>query len=307
MSSIVVVGSVNMDIVNAVEKHVQPGETIHGYGTAYSPGGKGANQAVAASLSGADVAMIAAVGTDGFGTELLGALTKYGVRTSSVCRKDGSSGLAFIMVDAKGQNSIILSSGANGQLTVGDVAAAEAELSHADAVLLQNEIPWAVTQHVIEYTHAKGIVSIVNPAPAVRISQEVLGLIHTLVLNETEAEAVSGQSVGNMEQAEHVAKGLLACGVQAVIITLGERGSIYVDGAATIRTPIFPVKPVDTTAAGDTFIGAYAASVTAGMPVEEALRFASAAAAIAVTREGAQASVPSREEVAEFLRRQTTG
>lgn len=302
---IVVIGSINMDVINHVERHPLPGETVKGLGTEYSPGGKGANQAVAAALAGAQVDMVGAVGRDAFAATLLGSLQDRGVHTNAVTAKEGASGLAFITVSAAGENNIILSAGANGLLSVDDLERQSALLETADAVLLQNEIPWATTRAALELAKRKGARACLNAAPAFRLPEEAWPLVDVLVLNESEASVVTGLPVADAEQAEQAALGLIRGGVSAVVITLGEKGSLYVhrDGRKLL-TPAFPVKAVDTTAAGDTFVGAFAAAGfgEGDMPADEALRFASAAAALTVTRKGAQQAIPGRAEIAAFLR-----
>ncbi|WP_274651211.1 ribokinase [Paenibacillus humicola] len=301
MSKIVVVGSINMDIVNEVVRFPEPGETIHGRGTSYQPGGKGANQAVASSLAGGETVMAGAFGDDAFGGVLRSSLREHGVDTTHMITKQGSSGLAFITVSDSGENQIILSAGSNGELTPGDIS--EAAFVGAAFVLLQNEIPPEVNLRVMKLCADHGIKVCYNPAPAATIPAEVFPLIDTLVVNETEAAVVSGIRVCTAEDAEAAANKLRQAGVANVIVTLGGNGVYALDAAGVShRVPAFRVEAVDTTAAGDTFIGAYAAALAGGHEVAEALRFASAAAAISVTRQGAQSSIPQREEIERFLR-----
>lgn len=303
MSKIAVIGSINMDVVNYVKKHPLLGETIYGLGTAYSPGGKGANQAVAAAMAGGDVTMIGAVGQDPFGSELIASLRRYGVRTESILTKEETSGIAFITVDASGENNIILSQGANGKLTASDIDASLHALEGVKAVLLQNEIPWETTRYAIHQVRKKGIRVYWNPTPAIKLDTDDLSLIDVIVLNETEAEEITGLSVQVEEQAKLVAKQIINAGAHTVVVTLGDRGSLFVNrDGELIRTQAFNVKEViDTTAAGDTFIGAFVVANESGFPTEESLAFASAAAAISVTKKGAQASIPSRGEIEHFL------
>ncbi|WP_067927018.1 ribokinase [Alicyclobacillus shizuokensis] len=302
MRKLAVVGSINMDVVNRVERHPQPGETIHGLGTAYSPGGKGANQAVAAARAGAQVCMVGAVGDDAFGPELRSALQGFGVDTRWVAHKPGSSGLAFITVASSGENNIILSAGANGRLTAADVEAAAPGLRDVDAVLLQNEIPWSVTQSALQWAHQFGKRVFLNPAPARRVGRETLSMVDVLVLNETEAQVITGIQVDTPHRAETACQRLLGEGCQGVVLTLGSNGLVYQDKAGrSLRVPAFSVEVVDTTAAGDTFIGALAAIWEADADLPRALRFASAAAALTVTRAGAQESIPERGEIESFL------
>lgn len=302
MGVIVVAGSINMDLVSKVAQFPQPGETIHGKGVAFHPGGKGANQAVAAARAGADSYMIGAVGEDAFGTPLIDSLAQYGVHTTGVHTVPGTSGLAFITVTESGENNIVLAEGANGQLEWPKVEQQLEELKPVQAILLQNEIPWAINRRIMDYASQQGIRLLYNPAPAAPVSPDALALVHTLILNETETETVTGISPATAEDRKAAAQQLLKHGVRVVVITLGEDGCYYHDlDGNSFSQPAFSVKPKDTTAAGDTFIGAYAASSASGEEPAASVRFASAAAAIAVTRDGAQTSVPSREEIIAFL------
>lgn len=296
-----------MDVVNHVKQHPQPGETIHGMGTAYSPGGKGANQAVAAALAGGAVVMLGAVGNDGFAQSLLPALAGCGVDTQHVLHKDTASGLAFITVAESGENTIILSAGANDALTAQDVTAAAKDLAEPDVLLLQNEIPWSSTVGALQHFHSLQTRVYLNPAPARDVAQDLLKLIDVLILNETEAQALTGVPVKSLKDAQQAATQLQANGANVVVITLGANGSVCVctDGTS-IHTPAFAVQVVDTTAAGDTFIGALAVASGKDLPTADALRFASAASAITVTRKGAQGSIPTRVEIERFLQERAT-
>lgn len=302
MSKIVVVGSINVDIVNRVNEYPVPGETVKSEGTEFFYGGKGANQAVAAARSGGDVSMVGAVGSDPYGGEVLAALRDKGVDTSGIAAKPGATGMAFITVNAAGQNQIILAEGANGRLLPDDVRDAPA-LDAAAMILLQNEIPWNTNISVLHAAKTKGIPVLLNPAPAIRIPDDMLPLIGTLVLNESEAEHITGLSVGGKDDAAAALRQLLNRGVGEAILTLGAQGALYMNKREdVVYMPAVPVKAVDTTSAGDTFIGYYAAGICAGKPAPEALRYAGAAAALSVTRKGAQSSIPERREVDEFLK-----
>lgn len=300
MSRIIVTGSINMDLVNHVKEFPKPGETIHGRGVDYLPGGKGANQAVAASLAGGDVAMIGAVGEDSFAEPLLSSLRERGVDATGVVRKPGTSGLAFITVSDAGENQIILSEGSNGKLRPEDIPAAE--IAEADAVILQNEIPWETNLHAMKACRSARAKVVYNPAPVRPIPAEAYPLIDLLVVNETEAEGLSGIEVTSREDAEKAGRELMSRGARTVLVTLGAKGSLYLKAEGEpVFTPSFKVQAVDTTAAGDTFIGAFVSADARGLATPAALRFATAASAIAVTREGAQASIPTREEIERFL------
>ena len=299
---IAVVGSVNMDVVSLVAAFPRPGETVHASATSFHGGGKGANQAVAAASAGARVDFIGAVGDDAFAEPLAAGLAARGVGIEALARKRATSGQAFITVDASGQNTIVLSAGANGQITAGEVAAAEERIARASAVLTQNEIPWEATYAAFSLGRRVGARVIANPAPAFEPPAEAYPLMDTLILNEVEAATLTRRAVATLADAERAARTLLARGARAVIVTLGPLGSLYLDAAGSrIEMPIFPIEVVDTTAAGDTFIGMYTVAATR-MATAEALRFATAASALCVSRRGAQESIPTRAEVEAFLR-----
>lgn len=308
MSDIVVVGSLNMDIVTRVQRFPIPGETLHALNTSFFPGGKGANQATAAARLGisASVAMVGAVGGDAFGRELTQTLSQDDINVSGVqVVPDVATGVASITVDAAGRNNILVAAGANVAFHWREAAeAAEAWLG-CKVVLLQNEIAPNTLEAAILSCAEQGIRVLYNPAPAAQIDDLLLRSVDTLILNEYEAQVVTGIVVSDDASAEQAASVLSNRGVRQTIITLGENGLLYRDSSGTmLRLPAFAVHAVDTTAAGDTFIGAYAAAIVEGQSVEAALRFASAAAALSVTRDGAQSSIPTRAEVAAFLERQ---
>ncbi|MFF2886176.1 ribokinase [Paenibacillus sp. NPDC057967] len=305
MQKLLVIGSVNMDVVSNVKQFPLPGETIHSSGTKFVPGGKGANQAVAAARAGAACAMVGAVGLDPFGDTLVASLTEKGVLAESVLRKDGTSGIALITVNEEGENNIILSAGANGKVTEEDIVSS-VQRDGAYAVLLQNEIPWETTVAAIRSANAQAVRVFLNPAPARELPDDLFPLLDTLIVNETEAAVITGVKVSDAATAEASAEWALAKGAASVIVTLGEQGCFYASASgARAAVPAFRVKAVDTTAAGDTFIGAYAAACADGLATEEALRFAAAAAAIAVTRPGAQSSIPDKAEIEAFLASQS--
>lgn len=302
MRKLLVVGSINMDIVSTVKKFPLPGETIHSTATSFFSGGKGANQAVAVARAGGNCAIIGAVGEDPFADTLITALQNNGIATNQVMRKAGTSGFAIITVNSEGENHIVLSEGANGQLTAADAAATVSNWSDIYAVLLQNEIPWETTLSVIQSASSSSVKVLYNPAPAGAIPEHVFPLIHTLIINETEAAVVSGLSVSDNASAQAAAEWILHKGTNNVIITLGEKGCFYQNAQGdSVTIPAFQVIPVDTTAAGDTFFGAFATASADGLPAEQALTFAAAAAALAVTKAGAQSSIPCKAEIEAFL------
>ncbi|GMK38444.1 ribokinase [Paenibacillus sp. CCS19] len=306
LHTIVVAGSINMDVVSRVGQFPRPGETVHGSEVQYMPGGKGANQAVAAAQAGAAVRMIGAVGTDGFGRQLLNAIEAKGAFVSEVSVIDGASGIALITVSESGENQIVLCAGANGKVAGAEVEALDRLLGEAGAILLQNEIPWSANEAFMRKAAAAAIPVIYNPAPAAKLPDEALPHIDTIVLNETETEVITGIAPIDEASLEAAANWFLSRGTRAVIVTLGAEGCFYLDAnGMNLRLQAWPVQPVDTTAAGDTFIGAYAA-VRYGGTIEDAspqsaLRCATAAAALSVTKLGAQASIPTWQEVLAFI------
>lgn len=308
MSDIVVVGSLNMDIVTRVQRFPIPGETLHALNTSFFPGGKGANQATAAARLGisASVAMVGAVGGDAFGRELTQTLSQDGINVSGVqVVPDVATGVASITVDADGRNSILVSAGANVAFHWREAAEAVETWDGCQVVLLQNEIATKTLEAAILSCAEQGMRVLYNPAPAAQIDDLLLRSVDTLILNEYEAQVVTGIVVSDDASAEQAASVLSNRGVRQTIITLGENGLLYRESSGTmLRLPAFTVQAVDTTAAGDTFIGAYAAAIVEGQAAAAALRFASAAAALSVTREGAQSSIPTRAEVAAFLEQQ---
>ena len=296
-----VVGSLNADLVVRVKRRPSPGETVLGSDLRVLPGGKGANQAVAASRMGASVAMVGMVGNDPFGEMLLDSLRQQKVDVTHVLRSEGSSGTAQILLDDSGQNSIVVSPGANGRLAPDALAAASALLFDSDLILAQLEIPDPAISWLIGFCAARGKALLLNPAPARPLAPDLLQCVAILVPNESETELLTGLKADSLEEAGTAANRLHEKGVRQVIITMGERGALWsVPGRQQI-VPAFRVNVADTTAAGDCFIGALAALSAGGEVTMEALRGASAAAAISVTRPGAQPSMPERCEVERFL------
>ncbi|PLS09665.1 ribokinase [Neobacillus cucumis] len=303
MRRITVIGSINMDIVTHVPRLPLPGETLKGLKTAYNPGGKGANQAIAAFLAGGSVTMIGAVGEDEIGQKLLVNFQSMGLDTSNILTKKDQSGIAFITVDLSGENQIVLSEGSNAKLFKQDLLKLSEVIKTSHTILLQNEIPWETTRYLIELAHSVGIRVVLNPAPAIAMEENILRHIDVLILNETEAETITDFKVLDEPTARKAAEKLLDSGVREVIITLGEKGSLYLDqNGEYIFTSAYCVEAVDTTAAGDTFIGVFTVTSAMNLPKQDCLRFASAAAAISVTRNGAQGSIPHREEIELFLK-----
>ncbi len=297
-NSIVVVGSSNTDMVIQLDRIPRPGETILGGKFVMAAGGKGANQAVAAARAGGDVTFVARVGRDMFGDQAVAGFEKDGICVEHVLRDKASpSGVALIFVASDGENSIAVASGANGNLSPVDVRKARQAIAAASVLVMQLETPLPAVQAAAEIAAQAGVPVILNPAPACPLPDELLKLISILTPNETEAELLTGIPVTDDATAEQAADRLLARGVKTVIITLGARGAFVASEEFRGLVPGFEVKAVDTTAAGDVFNGALAVALARRQPLAEAVRFANAAAAISVTRLGAQPSAPKRKEI----------
>lgn len=299
MPDIIVVGSLNTDLVVRTPRFPQPGETISGEDLKVIPGGKGANQAVAAARHGTQVSMLGRVGKDNFGDFLVNNLKENKVDFRHVERDDASTGTAVIIVDTNGQNSIILSAGSNGKVSPSDVNS----VSFADykLLLLQLEIPIPPVLAAAQRAHESGLRVILNPAPAKELPGELLSLVDYLIPNETELSLLTGMDVNDTSSAEHAAKSLLERGVKNVIVTLGSKGALSVSSTQVTHVDTYPVNVVDTTAAGDAFIGGFAYSLLQNKSLEEAVRYGCASGALATTKFGAQPSLPTREEVEEFI------
>jgi ribokinase len=294
---VVVVGSLNTDLVVRTPRFPRPGETIAGHDFHTVAGGKGANQAAAAARLGASVAMVGCVGGDDFGRQQLAGLGRLGVNVDAVRRDDtASTGVALIMVDEAGQNSIILDLGANVRLSVADVRAAEAAIASASVLLVQLEIPLEVVEQAIQLARRHQVMAVLNPAPAQDLPPELLRHVDVLIPNESEAALLTGIDVTDMERGREAAEKLLQAGVGIVIMTLGERGALAVSRQTVVHAPAFQVDVVDTTAAGDAFVAGFAVALAEGRELPNAVRFANAAGAVAVTRLGAQPSLPTRQE-----------
>ena len=302
---LVVLGSINADHILNLESFPTPGETVTGSHYQVAFGGKGANQAVAAGRSGADIAFIACTGDDDIGERIRKQLQVDRIDVAPVSAVAGeSTGVALIFVNGEGENVIGIHAGANAALSTTLVDAQRERIAKADALLMQLESPLGSVLLAAQIAHQNQTTVVLNPAPARELSDELLSLVDIITPNETEAEKLTGVRVENDEDAAKAAQILHAKGIDTVIITLGSRGvwaSVKGEGR---RVPGFKVQAIDTIAAGDTFNGALMTALLENTPLADALRFAHAAAAIAVTRKGAQPSVPWREEIDEFLRQQ---
>jgi ribokinase len=302
--TITVLGSYNTDLIVSLERLPRPGETILGGQFQTAAGGKGANQAVAAARAGGQISFIARVGQDSFGDRAIAALRDDGIDVSHVSRDVRSpSGVALILVGQEGENSIAVASGANARLATSHVRQARQAIEAAEILLLQLETPMPSIEAAVRIAARCGTRVILNPAPARALSDELLRRVSILTPNESEAEMLTGIRQSGIAAAEKAALKLRRRGVQTVIVTLGALGAFVASDAGTAFVRGFKVKAVDTTAAGDTFNGALAVALTEGQPLEKAVQFANAAAAISVTRVGAQASAPTRKAIDAFLRR----
>jgi ribokinase len=295
---IIVVGSLNMDLVVRTARHPQVGETILGNDFQTFPGGKGANQAVAAAKLGCPVRMIGKVGQDAFGDQLIRAVADSGVDTTHICREAGAAtGVALITVDEGGQNTIVVASGANWRLTPDDVTAAEDAFYGASVLLLQLECPLNTVEQAIQVARKNHVQVVLNPAPAQMLDAELLESVDFLIPNQTELALLAGQ-----ESVQAAIDVLRTHGVKCIVVTLGEEGALVVADGIQEAIPTFHVSVIDTTAAGDAFAGAFAVALSEGLSLHQAAVWGNAAGALAVTRAGAQPSLPTREEFDVFLK-----
>lgn len=302
MSRIVVIGSSNTDLIAKVKTLPKAGETIKGASYLQEMGGKGANQALAAHRSGGDVVFITSVGNDTNGIKALEYYRQEGLDASLSYIAHGlPSGVAMIWVDEKGENSIVIIPGANDALSPGYIHQIKKEILEADLVIMQMEIPYETVKTVCDIAYENNKRVMLNVAPARELDEGILEKIDILVVNETEAETISGEIMEHIGE-EGIVDKLLDLGVRTVVLTLGKRGCILKNDQIDLRVPAFTVKTTDTTGAGDTFCGALAARLSKGHSWNEALEFASAAAAICVTRVGAQPSIPTEQEVRLFMK-----
>lgn len=287
MKNIVVIGSLNMDQVTRVHKTPKVGETVSGNGLHYNPGGKGANQAVALGKLSANVTMIGKVGNDSFGHQLKTNLSEMNVKDQVKVSEDASTGLAIIMVNDNADNSIVVIEGANGELKPEEVNTGW--FNEMEYVVVQLEIPIETVFEVLKQAKQLGKTTFLNPAPAKTLSHELLILVDYLVVNETEFEQISGIE---FQVPQDLIEGYKKIGVKNIILTLGTKGAWFYDGNDMFHTPAKVVKAIDTTAAGDSFIGGFIYELSKGSTVEQAMSFATEVAAFTVTKLGAQSALP---------------
>ncbi len=292
-----------MDLVVKSARIPAVGETILGGDFLMTPGGKGANQAVAAAKLGAEVSFVARLGRDVFAEQSLSSLRKEGVNTEYVVTTEQTpSGVALIMVDHAGDNVIVVAPGANQKLSPQDVEKAQSAISSSGAVVAQLEVPLGTVEFSARLANGAGVPFILNPAPARKLSLELLAMVDVLTPNETEAAILTGLEVTNKDSADVAARELLKSGVKAVILTMGAKGFLLAAGETTEFVLAVKVDAVDSTAAGDAFTGALAVGLAQGQTLRDAAFFANHAAALSVTRMGAQSSMPTRREVERFIR-----
>jgi ribokinase len=298
---ITVIGSANMDLIAHVTALPTPGETVLATHLVALPGGKGANQAVAAARAGSATVLVARLGRDGYGDSLLASLRQSGVDTRFVILDDDEpTGLAMITVDSEGENSIVVVPGANGNLSPRDVDSARDVIEASRVVVLQLEIPLETVAHAIQLAHEAGATVILNPAPAQELDPDFLRQIDILIPNEREVGRLSG--MGWPVDPASAAHMLLSAGLPTVVVTLGDQGTVLVTRDEEISVHAYAAQPVDTTGAGDAFVGNFAGAIDRGLEMKEAARFASAAAAWSVQHSGAQLAMPTLEQTETILK-----
>ncbi len=300
---ITVIGSLNMDLVTYVDSMPRIGETVMGREFKQIPGGKGANQADAIAKLGASVKMLGCIGADGVGDILLDCLKKDGVDVSQIMRfEDVSTGVASITVDGAGNNYIVVAPGANYQLLPGQIRAARKAIIDSKIIVTQLEIPLETMGYSLQLAKELGKTTILNPAPASNLDADLLSSVDLLTPNETELEILSGRPVRNETEIIEAAHEMIKRGIKELIVTTGQKGCIYINDECHKSFSAHEVNAVDTTAAGDSFTGAIAVALNEGKSIIEAIHFATAVAALTVTRKGAQSSLPYRNEVEDFIK-----
>ena len=302
MKKILVIGSSNIDLIATLDRFPEVGETIEGFSFQQEMGGKGANQALAAHRAGGEVVFISMLGDDSYGNNALKFFEQEGIDVSlSKKCKELPTGTAMIWVDQNGENSIVIIPGANKMLTPSYINSVRKAIEEADIIVLQMEIPYETVSTVCGVASQLGKQIILNVAPAYPVDDTILREIHILIVNQSEAETITGEKINEIGEDAIVEK-LLMKGVSNVILTLSSKGCLYKNSDETISVPAYKVKARDTTAAGDTFCGALAAALSKDKNINEALLFATAASALCVTRLGAQPSIPGEMEIEDFIK-----
>lgn len=299
MKKILVIGSLNIDLVTYVPHLPQAGETISSFKYFENPGGKGANQAITAAKLGADVHMIGKVGTDSYGSKLINSLYSANVNTEGVMR-EGDTGKAFINVSKDGENHIVIVHGANYKLVKNDIDQFNNLIKTSELIIMQLEIPFEIVEYVLELAGALQKDVILNPAPGMKLPNNVFKKVHTLIPNESELEILTGMPVSTEEEVIEACQWLRNLGVERIIVTMGAKGSLLINENEQIHIPAFKVKSIDSTGAGDAYIGAFAVGILSNLSDKEAATFANRVASMVVTREGAQPSLPSIDEIEAF-------
>ena len=300
MKNICVIGSLNMDLVVNVDKMPKPGQTIIGSNFKEVPGGKGANQAVAMARLNGNVSMIGKVGEDGFGQTLINSLKNDKVDTTYIKTTKGATGVALITVDNNAQNSIVVSPGANFEVKEEDIDNNIEAIKNSDIVVLQLETPLNTIKYALKKSKELNKYTILNPAPAVKLDDEIIKNVDLLTPNETELEIISGVNIETEEDIQKAAQIMIEKGVKELIVTLGSKGSLYINKEKSIFKKAYKVEAVDTTAAGDSYTAALAVALSKDQSIEEAMDFASKVGALSVLKEGAQSSLPTLEDVENF-------
>lgn len=300
MKNICVIGSLNMDLVVNVDTMPKPGQTIIGSNFKEVPGGKGANQAVAMARLNGNVSMIGKVGEDGFGQTLINSLKNDKVDTTYIQTAKGATGVALITVDKNAQNSIVVSPGANFEVKEDDIDNNIEAIKNSDIVVLQLETPLNTIKYALNKVKELNKYTILNPAPAVKLDDEIIKNVDLLTPNETELEIISGVSIETEEDIQKAAQIMIEKGVKELIVTLGSKGSLYINKEKSMFKKAYKVEAVDTTAAGDSYTGALAVALSQDKCIEDAMDFASKVGALSVLKEGAQSSLPTLEDVENF-------
>ena len=302
MKKALVIGSLNMDMTVKVEELPKLGETIFGDDFYESCGGKGANQAVAISKLGMETEMIGMVGKDSQGEKLIQNLNKYGIKSDNIIKSDDLTGRAIITVDKKGDNNIIVIPGSNFKITKEHIQKKQDVIASSDVVILQNEIPFDTVEFSLLKAKELGKITIFNPAPARQLSEKIFKNTDYLILNETEMEEIFGIGINDKVYIGRIFHKKKECGIRNIILTLCDNGSVLFSEDDNIKKyDAYEVKAVDTTAAGDSFIGAFTMKICETGDADKAIKYATAVSAIVVTRQGAQDSIPTREEIEKFI------